>query len=287
MEVRVFRPLTLLLSLSLTLSAHAETEKGLINRFLLRKIPVSKALETFGTAKDRELSGKSINVLIWNIKKTQEQPWQKEFSEFSRGKDLFVIQEAYDISRMTDELASIEGTRWDLGRSFQYVRYNFHGTGTMVGSRAEPEEVLVTHTPDHEPVTNTPKAMTYAKYPIDNNQSLLVVSVHAINFRELAPFKRNMLQIRAEVEKHSGPVLVAGDFNTHMKDRMNYLKKMMTELKMAEITWINGEQRMRAPVTNQILDHGFVRGLSVKHAEVIGTSRGSDHKPLILELSAL
>ena len=285
MEVRLIRSAALLLSLSLSFSATADTEKNLISRFF-RKIPVSEALETFGSAKNRELQGETIKVLVWNIKKTEMRPWKAEFSEYARGKDLLVLQEAYDIPKMVDELTSFDGYRWDMGRSFSYVRYNYHSTGTMIGSHVEPDEVLVTHTPDHEPVTNTPKALTYAKYPLEkSDKSLLVISVHAINFRELAPFRRNMLQARAEIEKHEGPVLIAGDFNTHLKNRTAYLMNMMKELKFTEIKFVNGHLRMKAKIVGGYLDHGFVRGLSVKHAEVLGKARGSDHKPMVLDLS--
>lgn len=277
----MFRPALIVLSLTLSLQANA----GLLSRWI-KKIPVTEALETFGSARDRELDGNSIKVLVWNIKKAEMKPWATEFGEYARGKDIFLVQEAYDVPRMVEEISSIEGYRWDLGRSFEYVRYN-HGTGTMVGSRAEPEEVIVTQTPDHEPILNTPKAMTFAKYGLDNSdKSLLVISIHAINFRELAPFKRNLAQAKAEIDKHDGPVLFAGDFNTHLKERTNYLVKMMKEMNFTEITWINGNQRMKAPVTGNFLDHGFVRGLTVKHAECLGNSRGSDHRPLVIELAA-
>jgi endonuclease/exonuclease/phosphatase (EEP) superfamily protein YafD len=173
-----------------------------------------------------------------------------------------------------------------MGKSFTYNLYNNHATGTMVGSSADPEEVVVTHTPDYEPMTNTPKALTYARYALEgSDKSLLVISVHAINFTTIGPFKRNMLQARAEIEKHDGPVLFAGDFNTHHNLRTNYLMNMMKELKFSTIKFINGHQRMKFKLTGSILDHGFVRGLKVKHAEVLGKAKGSDHKPMVLDLA--
>jgi len=284
----VFRQVLVASVISISVPAFAESpDKNLISRYF-RKIPVTEALETFGAARDRELKADSIKVLIWNIKKTEMKPWKDEFSEYSRGKDLFVIQEAYNNDRFIDTIKSYEGYRWDMGKSFTYARYNNLATGTMVGSTAEPEEVLITHTPDSEPVTNTPKSLTYAKYGLDgSDKSLLVISVHAINFTTIGPFKRNMLQARAEIEKHDGPVLFAGDFNTHHKTRTKYLMNMMKELKFETINFINGHQRMKFKLTGHFLDHGFVRGLQVKHAEVIGKSRGSDHKPMVLELSAV
>ncbi len=284
-EVRLFRQAICAITITFSVSAAAAPQDKLLGRFF-RKIPVSEALSTFGVARDRELKSDSINVLVWNIKKTQMSPWKTEFSEYSKGKDLFLIQEAYDNDRFLDTIKSYEGHRWDMGKSFTYTRHQNHATGTMVGSTAEPEEVIVTHTTDHEPITNTPKSLTYAKYGLEGtDKSLLVISVHAINFREFGPFKRNMLQAKAEIDKHDGPVLFAGDFNTHHKFRTNYLMGLMRDLKFTTIKFVNGHQRMRFKVTGSILDHGFVRGLTVKSAEVLGKAMGSDHKPMVLELA--
>lgn len=277
--------MALSLSISLTTLDAEAGSRGLLSRYF-RKIPVAEALETFGYARNRDLNGESIKVLVWNIKKGQEKPWKSEFSSYSRGKDLFLLQEAYETDLVVDTIKSYEGFRWDFGRSFTYAIYNNRGTGTMLGSHAEPVDVLVTHSPDHEPITNTPKAMTYARYALAHSaKTLLVISVHAINFRELGPFKRHMLQAKAEIEKHDGPVLFAGDFNTHLRERIRYLTTLMREMKFTEVSFLHGDQRMRAPITRNFLDHAFVRGLSVKAAEVIPESRGSDHRPLVLELS--
>jgi endonuclease/exonuclease/phosphatase (EEP) superfamily protein YafD len=283
----LFRSALFLLTLSFSISAaELPSNKGISSRFF-RKIPVSEALASFGSARDRELKSDSIKVLVWNIKKTQMKPWKAEFSEYSRGKDLILVQEAYDNQLFVDTINSYDGYKWNMGKSFLYTRYNNQATGTMIGATAEPEEVIVTHTPDNEPITNTPKAMTYAKYGLDgSDKSLLVITVHAINFRELGPFKRNMLQARAEIEKHDGPVFFAGDFNTHLKVRTRYLMNMMSELGFCTVIFKNGHLRMKAAVTGNYLDHGFVKGLTVKSAEVLGDSHGSDHKPMVLELAA-
>lgn len=287
MEVRLKGLILFSLAISFSFNAPAAglPEKSVLSRYF-RKIPVSEALTSFGSARDGELKSDSIKVLVWNIKKTQEKPWPVEFSEYARGKDLFLIQEAYDTDRFLDVIRSYDGFRWDMGKSFTYKFFNNHATGTMVGSSAEPEEVLVTHSQDNEPMTNTPKALTYARYGLDgSDKSLLVVSVHMINFTTMGPFKRNMLQARAEIEKHDGPVIFAGDFNTHHPQRTNYLMKMMKKLKFTTVDAINNHQRMKFKLTGHFLDHGFVRGLKVKYAEVIGKSKGSDHKPLVMDLA--
>ena len=77
----------------------------------------------------------------------------------------------------------------------------------------------------------------------------------------------------------------AGDFNTRTKARTSYLMKAMSELNLTHVTFKNGDRRMVWKFTRNYLDHGFVRGLKVLSAEVLADARGSDHKPMVLELA--
>lgn len=251
-----------------------------------KRVPLEEAHVITGQSHNIDFDPASIKVLVWNIKKTQEDSWQKEFLQFGKGRELFLLQEAYPNELFNFTTASFTDVRWDMGISFRYRLYNDLPTGTMIGSKVTPAELVVKHSPDLEPMTETPKAMTFGKYPLAGyRKELLVISVHGINFTDYASFKRHMVQAEVEIEKHRGPVLMAGDFNTRTKERMYYLFKLMGKLRMKEVAFKNGHQRMVAKFTNNILDHGFVRGLKVKDAEVIGWALGSDHKPMTLELS--
>jgi endonuclease/exonuclease/phosphatase (EEP) superfamily protein YafD len=94
-----------------------------------------------------------------------------------------------------------------------------------------------------------------------------------------------MQQIESEVSKHDGSVLIAGDFNTRTKERIRYMFDMMKRLKMKEVKFENGHQRMKAKLTDNILDYAFVRGPEVKKALVVGNANGSDHKPMLIEMA--
>lgn len=252
-----------------------------------KRVPIEEAHVVSGHATDNDFDS-SIKVLVWNIKKTQEANWQKEFLSFAHDRDLFLIQEAYPNSLFTSTLDTFEDIRWDMGISFLYKLYDYLPTGTMIGSKVLPTYFVVKHSPDMEPVTETPKAMTYAKFPLEGRrEELLVINVHGINFNDFGAFKRHMGQVEEEILKHSGPVLIAGDFNTRTKDRTSYMFHLMKKLGLQEIQFKNGDQRMTAKFTNNILDYGFIRGLRVLNAEVLGFATGSDHKPMRLEISAI
>lgn len=279
---RIFLPL--LLAFVFTTSA-AEAKFRPLGKFY-KLVPIEKAHVTQGRAVASDLDPESIKVFVWNIKKAGLDDWKKEFIRFGQNKDLFLIQEAYQKPLFVETLDAFPSVRWDMGISFLYKIYNDQATGNMIGSSVEPSDVLVQHTVDFEPGSDTPKTTTYGKYPVQgSDKELLVISIHGINITSFGSFKRHMAQIEKEINLHDGPVLFAGDFNTRTKARMNHMVEMMKRLGFQTITFKNGEHRMKFKFTPHYLDHGFVRGLKVKAAEVFKDSTGSDHKPMVMELS--
>jgi endonuclease/exonuclease/phosphatase (EEP) superfamily protein YafD len=247
------------------------------------QVPAEKdAHLSIGIARRHELEAHSIKTLVWNIKKSELEAWPKEFQRFTQQRDLILLQEAYRNSVFNSAVRAIPGVRWDMGISFLY-----NGkvpTGTMIGAKATPINVYVKHSPDVEPVLRTPKAITFAKYAIKGRpEELLVVSVHGINFKLNSAFNRQMLQAGMEIAMHPGPVIFAGDFNTWNQGRVDFLRDLVTRLGFRSVTFKDGH--LRTKFGNFFLDHGFVRGLKVKNAEVVVESRGSDHKPMLFEVS--
>jgi endonuclease/exonuclease/phosphatase (EEP) superfamily protein YafD len=156
----------------------------------------------------------------------------------------------------------------------------------MIGSFAAPQEVVVRHSPDVEPFVSTPKSTTFAKYAVANkDEELLVVSVHIINFETTGAFKRHLDQIKGVISQHSGPVLLAGDFNTWNASRKNYLDFVAKNLNLKEAEYINGNARLS--FKGHFLDHVYSRGLNLGKVEVKPESQGSDHRPLLVEFSVL
>lgn len=278
--------LLVLISLFLALPMRADSTPNPVERYFGR-IPIELAHMSMGTAVVPELSQKSIDVLVWNVKKGEKKFFDGEFSKFARKKDLFLIQEAYTGDYFLDSLKTKIGYHWDFGLSFTYLLYNNEATGNLIGSHAPPSWVQVLHTLDLEPLTATPKTTVFTRYRLrESDQELLVISMHGINFNGLGAFLRHLDQLSAVIAGHQGPVLLAGDFNTRTKERLQELREFAEALGLTEVDFINGELRMTAVGTKNILDHAFVRGLSVRHAEVFD-SNGSDHEPMVLKLDVL
>jgi endonuclease/exonuclease/phosphatase (EEP) superfamily protein YafD len=259
----------------------AQEDKGLSERWF-KVLPEKDSLASFGFSSLKELP-LSIRAVVWNIKKAQMSEWKNEFQHYAAGRDLFFIQEAYESDIFTSTIDST-GHQWDMGISFLYRSLADAATGSMVGSSASPLDVFVKHSVDREPIFQTPKALIFAKYNLKNKEEdLLVVSVHAINFDTTGAFKRQMDQIEVEVKNHSGPVIVAGDFNTWNEARTKYLLQMAGRLSLTEAQYTNDEYRMK--FRGWPLDHIFTRGVTVKSSVVVKESKGSDHKPFLVDLT--
>lgn len=256
-----------------------------ITRPWFRVVPEHLSHSSWGEARELELDSNSIKCLVWNIKKAEMGPWNVEYLIYGMDKNLHIVQEAFRNERFNSTLASFGNMRWDMATSMLYRKQNNTPTGTLVGSTAEAIEAWSSHSPDTEFLVETPKANIFTKYLLKGtDKTLLVISVHGINITRLSAFKRHMNQIRDEILSHDGPVVYAGDFNTRTKKRTRYVKTQMAELGFEEVEFINGSYRMTWPLSKSYLDLAFVRGLEVKHAEVLKHSRGSDHKPMVMTL---
>ncbi|HXH75968.1 MAG TPA: endonuclease/exonuclease/phosphatase family protein [Bacteriovoracaceae bacterium] len=251
--------------------------------YYIKRVLESDAHTISGTGSLKELNPLSIKTLVWNIKKAELPDWKPEFLQYSKGRDLVLIQEAYTNDLFKNTLAALKDYRFDMGVTFIRKRDSSE-SGTMIGSLVDPLEVVVKHSLDLEPVVSTPKSMIFAKYPVAGlKEELLVISVHAINITTPWAFKRHINSATDEISKHIGPVLYAGDFNTWSEFRLRHLFASVKTMGLKAVEFKNGDKRMK--FSDNYLDHAFTRGLRVITAEVVPESKGSDHKPLHLELA--
>jgi hypothetical protein len=127
-----------------------------------RNISPTPALEKLDK---NELDPQSIKALVWNIKKTEEIGWSTEYLLYGFGKDLHLMQEAYRNALFHNTLNLLGPLHWDMGVSILYRRDNNTATGVAIGSIATSLEARASHTPDTEPVIQTPKANIFYQIP--------------------------------------------------------------------------------------------------------------------------
>ena len=112
-------------------------------------------------------------------------------------------------------------------------------------------------------------------------QSLLVINTHMINFVSFEKFRAHLDQAFQALDHHSGPILLAGDFNTWNKKRMQYFDELAMASSLKEV------KMMRQPRLNHLLrhlDHIYCRGLGVVDVHVHIDIHSSDHYPISLSL---
>jgi endonuclease/exonuclease/phosphatase (EEP) superfamily protein YafD len=234
-----------------------------------------------------------IDVLVWNVKKAQRAAWGPEFAALARGKELVLLQEAYVAPRMIEPLAARSELQWLMGPSFVFARQPGEpATGVVVGSAAAATSHEAFVTVDTEPLVGTPKAALAATYALEGStEPLLVVSIHGINFRRAHALVAQLDALEPVIAAHRGPVIFAGDLNTHHRPRMAAVEAFAARLQL-EPAFDNRPSCRRSASDGRTrfgrwpLDHVYVRGLVVEEAGVVETTRGSDHAPLIVRVSS-
>ncbi len=268
----------------MSLSVTSAEAKRILFASQFSLIGVKDAHQVMGAPSQDEFNPKSIKVLVWNIKKGQEKGLDVDLPKFGLDRDLVLLSEGYGKPEVVKIFNSFKGFVWDFGISFLYKKDHNYPTGTLIGSKVEASEISVTHSPDLEPIILTPKAFTMGKYPIKGQKKeLLAISVHGINLADHEAFVRHMDQALHEIDRHDGPVVFAGDFNTRTKKRIDHIFQETTKRGFQSVDFVNGNKRSKG-VTPYYLDWAFIRGLKVKNPKVT-TVKSSDHMPMQLEVA--
>ncbi|MCM2277210.1 MAG: endonuclease/exonuclease/phosphatase family protein [Oligoflexia bacterium] len=224
------------------------------------------------------LPSQGLEVLVWNIHKGMDRPFVPEFRRLSRDADLVLLQEAVvDPAGRAPFLSRSPELDWKLGIS--WISKEYQRTGPATGSRAPILSTRFQRSPDLEPGAKTPKANLLTLHPLaGTDELLLVVNIHAINFRAQDSLERQLALFRDELWKHRGPVLVAGDFNTWSEGRLIAMRDSL------EGWGLSHAVPFRDPRRGLILDHVWTRGLRIESLQVIETD-GSDHPAFRLRVA--
>lgn len=240
------------------------------------------------------LPREGIDVLVWNVEKARRAAWPSALAGLVPGKELVLLQEAYLAPRMTESLAAWTDLEWRMSPSFAFAwRQGEPTTGVVVGSAARAVQSRAFVTSDTEPLAGTPKAalaVTYALAGMD--ERLLVVCMHGINFRRAHALVAQLEALEPVIREHHGPVILAGDLNTHHRARMEAVEEFTARLGLSSVFdnrrtgprgWAHADGRRR--FRGWPLDHVYVRGLVVEDVQVVVGSRGSDHEPMVVRVA--
>ena len=125
---------------------------------------------------------------------------------------------------------------------------------------------------------------------------MLAVNVHLLNFERWSVKKINdqLVDLKALIAVHSGPILMAGDFNTWNQKRLELVKKITRDVKLNEVTDFP-EGRKTGDLNSDFwndflgidkdlpLDRFFFSGFKPTTARVLNFN-SSDHAPILVRL---
>ncbi len=225
----------------------------------------------------QELDPESISVLNWNIYKGQRDNWAEDFREFSRDRDIVIIQEAMLHSDLTESLKE-QNYNWNLNTGFHYKSV---ATGVLTASRVK--SVSKTGLRTTEPFLRLPKATLISRYDLrGTSEQLLVANIHSVNFTlGKAAYTKQIRELQAALEQHDGPIILAGDFNSWSDERLRIIEQMISELSLKSLAY---ENHNRTKIFGQEIDHVFYRGLEPTRLETREVT-SSDHNPILVTFS--
>jgi len=224
--------------------------------------------------KKNELNSLNFKVLNWNSYKGNKKGWREDFERLSSHSDLVVLQEGY----LTDELQEIFNEKqysWDIAKAFTY--YDIY-SGVLTASKVKPDFLCSFRV--FEPLSGIPKTVLITRYPLsDTNQSLLLANIHMINFSlDIAAYREQLEKIVEVLSRHSGPLIISGDFNSWSAERMKILTDITQQLGVKAVTF---DTDHRVTFMTRRVDHIFYRKLTLLEAftEEVETS---DHNPMLV-----
>lgn len=214
-------------------------------------------------------------MLCWNTQKlTQTVAFQVELARVLREfPSLFLLFQEAKLALHNDS----HFPKWSYAIA-PNMQTNRSVYGVLTASQYAFTDAQARLTRKREGMFATFKSYMLSYHPLPNNQSLLVVNVHAINFVSANFFQREIELLKTELLDHNGPMIVAGDFNVWSRQRRLYLRQLCRTLGLRQ-AYMNDSQHIKT-YRKHPLDFIFYRDLWLKEAIAIDTTTVSDHNPI-------
>ena len=220
----------------------------------------------------------TFGVLCWNVYKNNRK--NSRFQNFLRTEverrivDLILFQEA---SFRDDHHFELPHFSYDAAANLEF-RGEFYGV--LTASRMESSHAKAYLSEGRESMFGPHKSLLLSDYAFDDGSSLLILNVHAINFRENQRYSKELERFLNLLKEHKGPMILAGDFNSWNKKRMEKLQKIAEKLSLTAVSF-KKTGKVKS-FMGKDLDFVFYRGLELVEAVVIDEHKLSDHNPLFV-----
>lgn len=272
------KPCALTVSLILGCSQFASAGGRIEDPTKFRIVPDPQVIEELVPSQNLTIP-MQFDVLDWNVKKgDQKEVWLADLRKLSVDTSFVLLQEGLQDDFMPKALASLPELGWLMAKTF-YMNIDHDATGVITGSVREPASSHFLRSRDLEPLIKTPKISLQTTYQLENGSPLMVINIHAINFQSPQPFYNQIDDIINYARQWKGKILFAGDFNTWIPIRLDYLIQKAKTIGLEHLEFAVDNRP-----SHKKLDHVLIRGCVATQAQILDQITSSDHPPLKLRL---
>ncbi len=237
----------------------------------------------------------TITVVNWNAQKGKNPQFASDLKLLLERErpDIVFIQEAkadfFEPEQMGGYFAEGWSYPWPGGKT----------VGVLTLSRVPPTRIEPVPTKHREFDVTAPKVSLVTEYPLPNGESLLALNVHLLNFEvwSLKKVKHQLEDLKTIMSNHTGPIVMAGDFNTWNQQRLKLVKEITRDAKLSEVTdFPDGRTtgNTKSAFWNDVLgverdlplDRVFFLGFNPTAARVLEYDT-SDHRPILVRLKLI
>lgn len=238
---------------------------------------VACAAEALPPARSAALDGNGFSVTSWNLYKGRLAGWQEDLDALQAQSDVLLLQEAHLIPELVAWLGERE-LDWTMANA-----YTLSGDWAGVLTISKVPQVSVCAQRITEPYLRLPKTVLISYLPLRGQPDyLLVVNIHGVNFTlGSGTLARQLRAIEAVIRRHTGPLVLAGDFNTWSDARMAVVRKLAADNGLQPVPL---KEPQAAGYFGRQLDHIYFRGLIPRNSRTTRVE-SSDHFPITVTFS--
>lgn len=252
----------------------------MIQNKYIHSIDLHKAKHSYGKALKTICADQPFSFLVWNVNKNKIERIQSALQGLPISPDFFFLQEIATTDALPNPFQAMESYQWVMGKNL-YLPQRQTSSGVKTGSLYTLEASKVWHTQSTEPLISIPKTVLSTVHDIQNhNDKLLNLNVHFLNFVPLQTYLKELESAASVFEKHTGPIIFSGDFNTWSSKRVASLKEFADRFGLVEVVL---PKENRHKWTFKQLSFVFTRGIHVLDTKVITEQKMSDHYPLWIQ----
>jgi len=219
----------------------------------------------------------TFSLLCWNVykKNKNDRAFTPFLQKLATQESLYLC--LFQEAQFNGERFSIDDCTYDAAANLE-INQVFYGV--LTACRTESISARAYLSESRESLIGPHKSLLVSTYPLHNGQTLLVLNIHAINFRENSSYEKELEIFTQKVRTHKGPMIIAGDFNAWNKKRTRALHKLCRELSLETVKFDDGTVKS---FMGYSLDFVLYRGLQCLKKKVITEHNISDHHPLLVK----